>query len=174
MASAATNGVLTDSRGSLAREIEPFVAVIRWCVMTDFTAALGQALLASASDAIVAADREGVIRFWNPGAERIFGHAARDAIGQSLDIIIPERLRKRHWDGFAQVIKTGESRYGAGDLLSVPAITKDRGDISVEFTIVPLHEGDQLVGLVAVMRDVTARFREMREMRRKLAEAAKS
>jgi PAS domain S-box-containing protein len=141
--------------------------------MTDLAATLGQALLASASDAIVAADRDGIVRFWNPGAERIFGHTARDAIGQSLDIIIPERLRKRHWDGFAHVVKTGESRYGAGDLLSVPAITKDRGDISVEFTIVPLHDGDQLVGLVAVMRDVTARFREMRELRRKVAETTK-
>src|SRR5262245_13255475 len=139
--------------------------------MTDFAAALGEAILASASDAVIAADRDGVVRFWNPGAERIFGHAARDAIGQSLDIIIPERLRKRHWDGYAQVIKTGESRYGAGDLLSVPAITKGGADISVEFTIVPLREGEQLVGLVAVMRDVTARFREMRELRRKVAEA---
>jgi PAS domain S-box-containing protein len=141
--------------------------------MTDFAAVLGQAILASASDAIVAADREGVIRFWNPGAERIFGYMAKDAVGQSLDIIIPERLRKRHWDGYAHVIKTGESRYGAGDLLSVPAITKGGADISVEFTIVPLQDGPQLVGLVAVMRDVTARFRETRELRRKVAEAAK-
>ena len=137
-------------------------------------AQIADALLSTRSDAIVAADRDGIIRFWNPGAERIFGHAAAEAIGQSLDIIIPERLRQRHWDGYRHTMATGQSRYGEGEMLSVPALRRDGATISVEFTIVPLHEGDQLVGLVAVMRDVTARFREMRELRRKVAEAAKS
>ena len=59
---------------------------------------LARALLGTSSDAIIAADKDGVVRFWNPGAERIFGYTSEDAVGQSLDIIIPERLRKRHWD----------------------------------------------------------------------------
>lgn len=69
----------------------------------------------------MAADREGIIRFWNPGAKRLFGHSSDEALGQSLDLIIPERLRQQHWDGFSQVMQTGQSRYGESDVLSVPA-----------------------------------------------------
>src|SRR5687767_881124 len=99
--------------------------------------ALSKAVLSTVTDAIIAADKEGTILFWNPGAERIFGYASAAAIGQSLDIIIPERLRKRHWDGYRRVIKSGVSRYGNGDVLAVPGIKKDGRGISLEFTIVP-------------------------------------
>ena len=132
---------------------------------------LGTALLASSSDAIVATDRNGRISFWNPGAERIFGFAASEAVGKSLDLIIPENLRARHWEGFHHVMKTGVSRYGDGDLLSVPGLAKDGRRISVEFTIVMLRDETGIAGTVAVMRDVTKRFEEVRELRRKLAEA---
>jgi PAS domain S-box-containing protein len=81
---------------------------------------LAQAILSANSDAIIAADREGIIHFWNPGAARTFGYTSEEAIGQSLDIIIPDRLRKRHWDGYRQVMKSGESRYSDGDVLAVP------------------------------------------------------
>jgi PAS domain S-box-containing protein len=138
----------------------------------NIPAALGEALLRSASDAIVATDREGHITFWNPGAERIFAFTAEEVAGQSLDIIIPENLRARHWEGFRHTMATGTSRYGHGDLLSVPALTKGGRRISVEFTIMLLHDDRQEVaGTVAVMRDVTKRFEEMRELRRRLAEA---
>jgi PAS domain S-box-containing protein len=131
-----------------------------------------KALLESASDAIVATDREGHIVHWNPGAVRVFGFSIAEAIGQSLDLIIPENLRARHWAGFGEVMTTGKSRYGHGDLLSVPALTKDGKRISVEFTIALLHdERQQPAGTVAVMRDVTARFNEIRELRKMLAEA---
>ena len=90
----------------------------------DREEALRRAVLSSASDAIVAADREGNIFFWNPGAERIFGFSRADAVGAPLDIIIPERLQKRHWDGYRKVMAIGESRYGHGDILAVPALTK--------------------------------------------------
>lgn len=133
---------------------------------------LGQALLTSSSDAIIATDREGHITFWNPGAERIFGFAANEAVGKSLDLIIPENLRARHWEGFHHVMKTGTSRYGDGDLLSVPGLTKSGRRISVEFTIVMLRDETGIAGTVAVMRDVTKRFEELRELRRKLAEAS--
>jgi len=136
---------------------------------------VAQAVLSTRADAIVAADREGIIRFWNRGAERIFGHAADAAIGRSLDLIIPERLRQRHWDGYRHTMATGQSRYGEGDLLSVPALRQDGATISVEFTIAPLKSpAGQMIGIVAIMRDVTVRFEEMRALRRKLAGAGRS
>jgi PAS domain S-box-containing protein len=135
---------------------------------------LMDALLDSASDAIVATDRDGRITFWNPGAERIFGFVSADAVGQRLDLIIPENLRARHWEGFHHVMATGTSRYGHGDLLSVPGLTGDGRRISVEFTIVLLRDGaGQIAGTVAVMRDVTKRFEEVRDLRRKLVEAGR-
>jgi PAS domain S-box-containing protein len=136
---------------------------------------LAETVLSTASDAIVAADKDGAIVFWNPGAERIFGYAKDEALGRSLDIIIPERLRARHWDGYHQVMKTGESRYGHGDLLAVPALRKDGAQISIEFTIAPLRDpSGGLAGLVAIMRDVTARFEETRALKKRLAEATKA
>lgn len=129
--------------------------------------AVGQAVLEGNADAVVASDRDGIIRFWNPGAERIFGHSSADAVGQSLDLIIPERLRARHWAGYRKTMETGRSKYSGGDLLSVPALRKDGAQISVEFTIVPVRDaGGRLTGLVAVMRDVTTRFEEMKALRR--------
>jgi PAS domain S-box-containing protein len=142
--------------------------------MVDDPDLLAKAVLSARSDAIIAADHDGIIRFWNPGAERIFGHASSEAIGQSLDLIIPERLRTRHWDGFRHTMATGQSRYGEGDLLSVPAIRKDGATISVEFTIVPLKtETGRMNGMVAILRDVTERFEEMRRLKRKLGEITK-
>jgi PAS domain S-box-containing protein len=135
---------------------------------------VAEALVSMRSDAVVAADRDGVIRFWNAGAERIFGYSETDAIGQSLDLIIPERLRQRHWDGFRHTMETGQSRYGEGEMLSVPALRKDGATISVEFTIVPLKSEDgRMTGIIAIMRDATKRFEEMRALRRKLADAEK-
>ena len=132
---------------------------------------LGLAVLESAAEAVIYADRDGVIRFWNPGAERVFGFTAAEAIGQSLDLIIPERQRPRHWAGYDQVMRTGRSRYGSGDLLSVPALRKDGGRISVEFTIVPLKDaGGAMLGMAAILRDVTARFEETKALRKRLAE----
>lgn len=131
---------------------------------------LADAILSSASDAIIATDRDGMIRFWNPGAARIFGFADDEALGRSLDLIIPDNLRARHWEGYARVMETGESRYGHGDLLSVPALTKDGRRISVEFTIVILRdERGRPAGTAAVLRDVTERFEETRALRRKLS-----
>ena len=86
-------------------------------------------------DAFILGDAQGVIRLWNVGAERIFGFTAEEALGQKMDLIIPERLRARHWDGYDRTMATGKSRYGAGDMLAVPAVTKDGRSISIEFTI---------------------------------------
>jgi PAS domain S-box-containing protein len=131
---------------------------------------LREALLAGRSDAVIAADAEGVIQFWNPGAERIFGYARAEAFGQSLDLIIPEAFRKRHWAGYEHVMRTGQSRYGDGDVIAVPGQRKDGTRISLEFTILPLNgPNGALTGMGAVLRDVTARFEELRTLRNQLA-----
>jgi PAS domain S-box-containing protein len=138
----------------------------------DTFSGLGDAILATASDAIIATNRNGAVTFWNAGAERIFGFDAADAIGQPLDLIIPDNLRDRHWQGYQRVMASGESRYGHGDLLSVPALTKDGRRISVEFTIVLLKdEQNRPTGTAAILRDVTRRFEETRQLKRDLAEA---
>ena len=132
----------------------------------DFSARL----VMDCPDAVIYADAQGRIRFWNEAATRIFGYREAEALGQSLDLIIPERLRDRHWQGYEHVMKGGESRYGAGDLLAVPARHKDERQISVEFTILPLHDNmGTILGIAAFLRDVTARFEEVRGLRRELA-----
>ena len=133
---------------------------------------IANALLATTGDAIIATDREGLITFWNPGATRVFGHAEKDAIGQSLDLIIPENQRARHWAGYREVMATGKSRYADGETLAVPALRKDGSRSSLEFPIVPLKDaGGQMTGMVSVLRDVTARFEELRSLRKRLAAA---
>jgi PAS domain S-box-containing protein len=128
--------------------------------------------LRDAPDAVVYADAAGVIGFWNRGAERIFGHTEAEALGQSLDLIIPANLRDRHWQGFRATIATGQSRYGGGDLLAVPALRKDGSRVSIEFTILPFRDAEgRMLGIAAILRDVTARFEEMRALRKELAEA---
>jgi PAS domain S-box-containing protein len=122
-------------------------------------------------DAVILGDAEGNIRLWNTAAEAVFGFTASEAIGKPLDLIIPERLRGRHGDGYRRVMTTGTSRYGPGDLLAVPAIRKDGGTISVEFTIQMLKDdAGRITGLVAIIRDVTKRFQRERELARRLKE----
>lgn len=120
-------------------------------------------------DAVIYADAEGRIRFWNVGAERVFGFCESETLGESLDIIIPENLRQRHWAGYDETMRTGQTRYGAGDVLAVPAIRKDGSRISVEFTIVPFRDAlGAMVGIAAVLRDVTKRFEETKRLRRQI------
>lgn len=127
-------------------------------------------IVEKARDAIIYADREGLIELWHLGAEAIFGYSAREAIGRSLDLIIPESLRQRHWEGYRQVMATGKSRYQSA-LLAVPALRKDGARISVEFTLVPIRdEAGQLAGIAAVIRDVTERWDRDKATRRRLAE----
>jgi PAS domain S-box-containing protein len=127
-------------------------------------------LVAGMPDAIVYADAAGLIRVWNAGATRMFGFSKQEALGQSLDIIIPASLHARHWQGYHETMRTGETRYGDGQILAVPAVRKDGARISVEFTIVPFTgENGQMTGIAAIMRDTTARFEELRSLRKQLA-----
>jgi PAS domain S-box-containing protein len=124
-------------------------------------------------DAIIFSDRDGIIGLWNPGAESIFGYSAQEALGQSLDLIIPEKLRARHWNGYHKVMATGSTRYGE-ELLAVPAIRKDGKRISVEFSIVLLRSPAGVVlGSAAIIRDVTARWQKEKELRDRLADLKK-
>ena len=119
--------------------------------------------------AVIVADRDGVIRLWNAGAQAMFGYGVDEAVGQTLDLIIPERLRARHWTGFNNTMATGVTRY-ARQVLAVPAIRKDGTSISVEFTVALLHEASgALVGITAIIRDVTARWEEERALKKRLA-----
>lgn len=128
--------------------------------------------LSEMPDGVLVADDKGVIRMWNAGCERIFGFTAEEAIGQSLDIIIPENLRARHWEGYQRTMRTGETRYGAGDLLNVPALRKDGTRISIEFSILPFRNAEgRIVGIGAVMRDVTKKFEETKALKKALAAA---
>ncbi len=132
---------------------------------------LAQRIVAEAGDAIIVADREGTIRLWNRRAEEMFGYLVAEALGQSLDIIVPERHRQRHWEGYRRVMATGETKYGRGELLSVPAVRRDGSRISVEFTITLLKDAaGQVEGVAAIMRDVTERWQQERALRDRLAE----
>src|SRR4026209_294214 len=120
-------------------------------------------------EAGVCADRQGVVRLWNRGAETMFGYSAAEATGQSLDLIIPERFRARHWDGYGHVMAAGATSYGQR-LLAVPAMRKDGRRISIEFSIALLKdERGDVTGALAVVRDVTARWQAERERNARLA-----
>ena len=120
-------------------------------------------------EAVIFADREGMVRLWNRAAETMFGYSADDALGQSLDLIVPERFRARHWEGYRHVMATGVTSYGQR-LLAVPAMRKDGQRISIEFSIALLKDKrGEVTGAAAIVRDVTARWQAERELRRRLA-----
>jgi PAS domain S-box-containing protein len=125
-------------------------------------------LVDDAPDAILISDREGIILFWNSGAERMFGHIAADAVGRSLDLVIPENLRKRHWEGYRRVMASGETKYKTG-FLSSPGVRKDGSRISLEFSMVLLYdEAGTLQGCGSIMRDVTERWKKEKELKERL------
>lgn len=127
-------------------------------------------LVSVIGDAVIVSDPAGAITLWNAAAERMFGFTPDEAMGKSLDIIIPERQRQRHWDGYEKTMATGETRYGH-DLLRVPAVHKDGHSLSIAFTVALLRgTHGAATGIVAVVRDETDRWTEERKLRRRLAE----
>jgi PAS domain S-box-containing protein len=119
--------------------------------------------------AILFADRDGKIRFWNSSAEAMFGYGAEEALGQSLDLIVPERQRARHWEGWSSVMASGVTKYGR-NALAVPAMRKDGSRISIEFNIILLRSlAGELLGAAAMIQDVTARWQQQKEMNARLA-----
>ena len=120
------------------------------------------------TDAVIFCDRAGIVRLWNQGAERVFGHTSAEAVGQSLDLIIPESLRERHWAGYNAAMASGVTQYDT-KVLAVPAIRKDGSRISIEFTVALIRDGGQLLGAAALIRDVTDRWERDRALRKELA-----
>jgi PAS domain S-box-containing protein len=126
------------------------------------------------SDGIIVGDREGTVVLWNGGAETIFGYRAGEILGKPMDLIIPEKLKERHWEGYRRVMDGGKSKYGT-ELLAVPAVRKDGTRISIEFSIVLLADKDGIPsGAAAIVRDVTARWQREKELSERLASAEKS
>ena len=132
-----------------------------------------QKIISAAGDAIVVCDVTGLITLWNPASERMFGHTEAQALGQSLDIIIPERQRARHWDGFNKTAASGITKYGDA-LLKVPALHSDGRTLSIAFSISLLKgegpDAEKVVGMLSIIRDETARFSEERSLKKRLAE----
>jgi PAS domain S-box-containing protein len=132
-----------------------------------------QKIISAAGDAMVVCDVAGFITLWNPAAERMFGHSEAQALGQSLDIIIPERQRARHWEGYHKTAASGVTKYGDA-LLKVPALHRDGRTMSIAFSISLLKgegpESDKVVGMLSIIRDETVRFTEERSLKKRLAE----
>ena len=153
----------------MGRALSPVVPALLFLHMPA-TDRLHRRIIEATQEAVIFADREGRIALWNRGAERVFGWPAAEAIGQSLDLIIPDQLRGRHWDGWNHVMETGVTRY-ASDLLAVPAMRKDGTRISIEFTVALLQDdAGAITGVAAVLRDVTERWQRDKELRARLAE----
>ena len=129
-----------------------------------------QQIIAGIGDAVIVSDASGAIILWNAAAERMFGYSEAEALGNSLDLITPERLRARHWEGYHKSMATGTTKYG-NDLLRVPATHKDGRAMSIAFTVAMLFTPEQKVSaIVAVIRDETARFNEDRALKKRLTE----
>jgi PAS domain S-box-containing protein len=126
-------------------------------------------ILDGSPDAVLICDRAGIVRFWNAAAERVFGFSAAEAIGSSMNLIIPERLRVRHWAGWEAAMTTGATRYGEGQLLTVPALHNNGRQISIEFSIQLLKDADgRIEWVVAIVREVTERFLREKDLRAQL------
>jgi PAS domain S-box-containing protein len=131
---------------------------------------LCESIVDQSPTAIVVGDREGIVRLWNAGAQTMFGWSAEEALGKSMDMIIPEKHRPRHWEGYDRVMASGVTKYGR-NLLAVPALTKDGRKISIEFNVVLLKDAEgRVVGIAATMQDVTARWERDKALHARLAE----
>jgi PAS domain S-box-containing protein len=131
---------------------------------------LAALLVSQAPDAVIFADRDGVILAWNAAAARIFGHTPDEALGQTLDLIVPERFREAHWAGYHRALAAGETKY-SGESLPTRSMRKDGTDIYVELTFAIVHDDSStVVGALAHARDITERWAREREQRQRLRE----
>jgi PAS domain S-box-containing protein len=129
-----------------------------------------KALVASIGDAVIVSDVAGNVVLWNAGAERLFGWTEAEAMGQRMDMIVPERLRQRHWDGYDKSMATGQTKY-AHDVLRVPAVDKAGRALSIAFTVFMLFGADgKPTACGSVIRDETDRFAQDRALRKRVTE----
>jgi PAS domain S-box-containing protein len=146
------------------------VASRRRRALTTLPHDLFSRVLDGSPDAILICDQAGTVRYWNAAAERVFGFRAAETVGASMDVIIPERLRARHWAGWDETMRTGVTRYGEGQLLAVPALDKNGRQISIEFSIQLIKAANgQIEWVVAVIRDVTERYAREKAIRAQLS-----
>lgn len=138
--------------------------------MTTNAAIDHEAMVRAMGDAVIVSDAAGRVIFWNAAAERLFGWSQAEALGQRMDMIIPERLRKRHWEGYDESMRTGHTRY-AHDVLRVPAVDKAGRAMSIAFTVFMLFGADGKPSACgSVIRDETQRFADDRALRKRIAE----
>ena len=131
---------------------------------------LEEILIKQSPDAVIFADPEGIIREWNPAAERIFGHPSGEAVGQNLDLIVPERFREAHWTGYERALAAGETKY-SGQALPTRSVRKDGSTVYVELTFAIIHDPQgKVIGALAHARDITERWAKEREQRQHLQE----
>jgi PAS domain S-box-containing protein len=131
---------------------------------------LFQGIVEQVADGIIFADRSGAIRLWNAGAQAIFGYAADEVIGQSLNVIIPERLRSAHWAAFDRAVETGQTKYGR-QAMTTRSMHKDGSKLYVDLSFALVKDNaSEVLGSVAMARDITKRQLAETELRRRVAE----
>ena len=129
-----------------------------------------QAIVEQAPEAVIFADRDGAIRLWNGGAETLFGYAASEVLGSSLDIIIPERLRAAHWEGFRRAIESGETKY-SNRVLTTRSVHKNGARLYVDLSFGLVRDRSGAVaGAFAIGRDSTARYEAESALRARIEE----
>jgi PAS domain S-box-containing protein len=130
---------------------------------------LPEALIEHLADAVIFADRDGVIQLWNPGAQAVFGYPADEVLGRRLDVLIPERLRPTHWAAFDAAVDTGKMKHGR-ESMTTRSVHKDQSDLYLDLSFALVKDANGHVrGAVAVARDITSRFRAEKEARRRIA-----
>ena len=138
--------------------------------LTQTGSRLCDAILAQVPDAIIFADRDGVIRQWNRGAEALFGFAAAEVVGSSLDVIIPERFRQAHWEGFRRAVASGHTRHG-NSVRTTRAVHKSGRKLYVDLSFgLVRDDSGSVIGSVAVGRDCSVRYSADKMLRQRLAE----
>lgn len=129
-----------------------------------------EAIVGQVADGIIFADRHGAIRLWNAGAEAIFGYAADEVLGQSLNVIVPERLRSAHWAAFDKAVETGRTKYGR-KVMATRSMQKDGSKLYVDLSFALVtDETGEVVGSVAMARDITSRYLADSELRKRVGE----
>ena len=137
---------------------------------TTETTNLPEALIEHLADAVIFADRDGVIQLWNPGAQAVFGYPAAEVLGRRVDVLIPERLRPSHWAAFDAAIDTGEMKHGR-ESMTTRSMRKDGSDLYLDLSFALVKDvNGHVLGAVAVARDITSRFRADNESRRRIAD----
>jgi PAS domain S-box-containing protein len=111
-------------------------------------------LVQGMAEAVIIASNDGTILEWNAAAERVFGWSRQQAVGENIDMLIPDNQKDQHWEGYDRVLEAGQSKYSDGSLLSVSSLKSDGTRVGIEMSYTPLRQGDKVVAIAAVVRPV--------------------